>query len=522
VRVHTAVDGVAGFGKPATWNAVLEFDLASNSAWNFQYGFRFCKCDKDLATPQGRVGCDISLDCPMAGEWFDSQTQENRWKQIHLDGALPAKPFQSFFNPVSGSIPPLVGKKLWDIRDDPGLQEPSSPENPASISTHGLLWGHALKPDLAAVLTKQGGDVGSDPTLPRLHADRANVYTDGSVRVSFDKPGFGPGDFPQIELPNVEIFPPPPFCGNCSLGNRRPYLWLDPADPAKVVGILGKKGWSLSSVVSADAAQVLRAASGQLLYTNEPGSILQARNDGGWTMAHLTDDLALDTTLGVGPEGLVVKGRRVSPRAALAPQQPAFVGPPPAVKAGLVAIATKDAVVRVGGLINGSPSQDIWWLDVSTKQWTSTPLQGNVRPGAVLASTYRYSDDSIYVLDEVKKGWLKEARLLRIRRGAIVEQVASWTRLLDSDLTLSTSDLDELVFTFSKGNAHAVLVANVSHAGKLVPRAWTLKPGHVVKPSFLTTQWLTELVKHGQQLEATELERTALWPAIPSSCKEWW
>jgi hypothetical protein len=78
-----------------------------------------------------------------------------------------------------------------------------------------------------------------------------------------------------------------------------------------------------------------------------------------------------------------------------------------------------------------TPRGDVWWQDVQGEAiWHRVPDQGyNVN--RVLATTYSFRDDQLWILDEVKgPGGLKRARLVRLDpRTGEFEQIGQWLRL---------------------------------------------------------------------------------------------
>lgn len=77
------------------------------------------------------------------------------------------------------------------------------------------------------------------------------------------------------------------------------------------------------------------------------------------------------------------------------------------------------------------PRGDIWWQDAENGDgWRQVPEQGYTT-GRVLAATYSFRDDRLWVLDEVGgPGLLKKVRLVRLdTRTGEFEQLGQWPRL---------------------------------------------------------------------------------------------
>lgn len=231
----------------------------------------------------------------------------------------------------------------------------------------------------------------------------------------------------------------------------------------------------------------------------------------------LGEDLSLQTTLFNGPDGLQTPSR-ISARAA----EVAPATPPVVVDFALVGAATQDSIFRIGGQAQGLPVGELWRLDVTEQQWVSTPLLGEDKPGKILAATYRFSDQSIYAIDEHKNGKKQTARLFRIRRSGLVELLESWPRLVGAELTLSTSSLDEMVLSFSKPGAHAILVATVTPEGHFKPRSWTIRPGQLLAAPRLSEGWLTEFIQKGGKRSFEDIQREKFFPAFGPCEAMWW
>ena len=73
--------------------------------------------------------------------------------------------------------------------------------------------------------------------------------------------------------------------------------------------------------------------------------------------------------------------------------------------------------------------RDIWWRDVTGGPWYEVP-DGDYQPEKVLAATRPYRDGKLWILDEVRAGWLRFARLVRLNPGTgEAEVLGKWPRI---------------------------------------------------------------------------------------------
>jgi hypothetical protein len=358
----------------------------------------------------------------------------------------------------------------------------------------------------------QQGDIGPDPDWPIPYLDRSNVFIDGSIRFEADlimKP-------PKSE----DLFRCPwDFCPHCPIGTKNPFLHVgNPGD--KMLAVSKEILFDVTPFISSSAREVLQRKDGFLIPASEPGWLHKRHGVDGWLIVALDADFSLRDVLRSGPQGLQTSGRRTSARS-LAGTSSIF--PASTQGAALVGASSQDAVFRVGGLSQGIPETHLWKLSVFDGTWEAIPLVGEVRPGKVLTATYRFSDQSLYVVDEESAGKNKKnARLLRIRRSGLVERVATWPRLLQADVTLTVSNLDELVFSFSRAGAHAVVVAKVTTSGKFQPTHWTIRPGTLLVAPRLSERWLTEAIQKGSKTSLEDVERSQLLPILGACGGLWW
>ncbi len=311
------------------------------------------------------------------------------------------------------------------------------------------------------------------------------------------------------------------FCPHCPIGTKNPFLYLGNPGDDKMFAVSKEILFDVTPFISASAREVLRKKDGILISASEPVWLRKYQAAEPWLVVALGGDLSLRDVLRSGPQGLQTSGRRVVERAQGPSSSPASSLTQGAV---LVGSSSQDAVFRVGGLTpQGTPENHLWRLSVSEGTWSTLPLVGEVRPGKVLAATYRFSDQALYVVDEETIGKKKtQARLLRIRRSGLVEEVATWPRVLKTDVSLSVSSLDELVFSFSKEGAHAVVITKVTTGGKFQPTHWIIRPGTLLVAPRLSEQWLTEAIRKGATTSLEDVARSKFLPVQGACGAMWW
>jgi hypothetical protein len=532
-------------GCEVSWNSAIDYTLSSGPQLKSgAYGFRFCKCDvPDLKSAFGRKACDQASSCPFAGQYF-SVAGQTGWLSISLPDQNGTLQKGGFFGGQFGSLT-LNGagiqnlSKNWDIRlDKAALEDPTAgPTNPTFYRTRGILWGHA-ESSTAADQKDQQGDIGPDPAYPIPYIDRSNVYSNGSVSLQVTpKVSSPPAPFPPFGHQLI-VGPAWNYCPSCPVGFKIPFLDLQegpgPLD-GRVFAVTGQSRVDITDFVPLSIRQTLGATTGTRVFASEPASVLEHFSTQHWTAVALSDSLSLDQVMENGPGGLQVRSGRAAGGGVVAPTAAGGLGAavatsalatsptatlPPVEGSFLVAMATRNTVARVGGLVDGKPNPQLHWLDVSTGLWSSNDLVGE-HPGRVLAATYRFSDRSLYVVDE-KKGKKHEARLLRIRRNGVVELVASWPRILGAEVTLSVSAADELVFSFSNALGHAILVVEVSASGHLSPQGFMVKTGKLLAAPHLSEGWLTEYVQQGLTRKVRDIPRQEFVTSACSFHLGWW
>jgi hypothetical protein len=102
--------------------------------------------------------------------------------------------------------------------------------------------------------------------------------------------------------------------------------------------------------------------------------------------------------------------------------------------------------------------------------------------------------------------------------------IRQWKRVLASQLTLTTSDRDELLLTLSMPllPVHAVVVLDVLPHGELSVSHWRVGQGRIVGPPHLSDGWLTLPVLRKGKVEIEDVERGKLVPKLEFPGNEWW
>ena len=349
--------------------------------------------------------------------------------------------------------------------DDPYDQRPT-----ARTQQSGRYWLHAntkvgQSTDIGGngVHTKLDGTEGkslanhyerSYPVVVTPHIEKAPLSWGANGRFFPIDPCLGPSCYELNPCVGGDCEGP---CLTCELGK------LSDFDPYEIrvlgaiegdgIGVL-TRGGGIAQVdartLSAGAKALLEAPGNTVLRAVEPN-----RNIG--QGASLAQALVLDAATFRVVERLDVRGPSLYTRSEirgpsteqgrlLAPPIPA---PPPADLAGRTKAVTvySSAIGRafvVGGQsASGQQLHDVWSLslDQGADQWVPLSLSG-VPLGSVLAATYAYADNQIWVLDEIK-GFLglKLARLLRVdaTTGATT-LVGAWLGLdRDGSILLSAS-----------------------------------------------------------------------------------
>ncbi len=119
----------------------------------------------------------------------------------------------------------------------------------------------------------------------------------------------------------------------------------------------------------------------------------------------------------------------------------------------------------------GTLRQDVWFHNLSSGQWLRVPISvDEYAPQRVLAATYAFGDEHLWVLDEVRSGKVWKRRLVRIRpSNGAVHIVGEWTsaRLFDRHWLRVDADGAVLLAASSSKLTKHVLVRLVSEDGQV-------------------------------------------------------
>jgi hypothetical protein len=507
----------------STWNSQVSYDaVVSPNQANYDYGFRFCRCDPslDTSTVEGRKLCRTVGNCSFKiqeNSYFDDTNTQSPWLPITVDNQKGGTFNDVYFTKVSSG----AQQKTWDFRQDlSALVHPPAPGSKTDFSTHGILMSHT-EPHTTqfGTLTSLSNYTGPAIDIPVLFGDRSNKFADGSAKISVH---FGPA--PGLTIPSGADFGPgPPFvyCPACPIFDKTPFLTLGDAVYTGVFAVTGSQQVQINDRFDAAALDLLRSTSGKLLHATEPLGVLR-KFQPEWTTVLMTPDLQVGGLLRGDSAGLhQVRVSPPAPRSAAS----AIAGPSLLPGSALVAMATRGRILLAGGVDEaGLPSDSLWLFDVASGNWHRREILSDVRPGKILASTFRFSDGAVYALEEAPADEPKhtKGRFLRIRTNGTVDILGTWPRLGKASVALSVSEDDDLLVGLSNAGAHAVIVVAIDAHGALDPRAWNIGPGSLVAAPRLTTTWLTTVVKQGQHQHVREVQRRDLFPAWGFLGEGWW
>jgi hypothetical protein len=117
--------------------------------------------------------------------------------------------------------------------------------------------------------------------------------------------------------------------------------------------------------------------------------------------------------------------------------------------------------------------RDIWWRDVTGGAWRRVS-DGDYQPEKVLAATRPYRDGKLWILDEVRLGWLRFGRLVRLDPDTgKAELLGKWPRLGWFDRHWFMLDLEGnvVVVASSRGlKSHALMRIRLDGAKPRVDR----------------------------------------------------
>lgn len=135
----------------------------------------------------------------------------------------------------------------------------------------------------------------------------------------------------------------------------------------------------------------------------------------------------------------------------------------------------------VGGrLTTNALAEDLWQYNPANGLWIRLPVLGP-KPQTVLASTYRPSDRSLFVVDEVKTRFTRAARILQIDLTTHQSRVlGAWPRHAFIDAVFVSVGPDgEIVLAGSSSsmNRYLGIVLRTDLRGLLIPKGGVARGG---------------------------------------------
>jgi hypothetical protein len=131
----------------------------------------------------------------------------------------------------------------------------------------------------------------------------------------------------------------------------------------------------------------------------------------------------------------------------------------------------------------------------------------------------RFPNDAI---DESGPKSDRRGRILRIGRDGVVHVLASFPRARQSAVTLTTTENEEILLTFSEGGSHALFLVKVDDVGDLKPFRWTVLQGTLEASPNITAGYVTEVVLRGDRREILDIPLSEIRSAAPPLAKGWW
>lgn len=259
----------------------------------------------------------------------------------------------------------------------------------------------------------------------------------------------------------------------------------DPEDAQRVIVVHTNQQKQLAVLLHDGSVVPLDSVGASLQASLEQGLVMV---DAVEPMPALGDGASMPAALGLSADGTAVleeltltNRTLLGQRDRLLDEQPAPVAamlsgatshPPPRQDFASVYSRASGRLFVLGGNEPGSsvPRRDVWWQDVRTGRWNEVPL-GEHTLGNVLAAT-RTFDGHLWVLDEIRKGWARFARLARIVPGTgEAEVLGTWPRLRFFDRHWMVLDRDGSVLMVASSTRlrwHTVVRIELADAGPRV------------------------------------------------------
>jgi hypothetical protein len=347
-------------------------------------GLRWCDClNEGSSTISERRTCGIHSGCKIApGDYSDPMF----WKSIAVQanaGWNGSLDLLSEWASLPVAFPAVEQPKLWDFTQLVGHVQNSSDGTRRFVN--GILWGH-----FTFVTPGAAGAGLPDPVDVQ---DRGNYYDDGGGEIAFVQ---HPLPFIMADVYQELL------CRHCPLGITHLFEVTGNPDPYRVLagGMDPQPGASARSrSFFADVA----LGTTKYVPASEP-------------IERLAQVLAAQPTMlrgvSLSPSG-AVQALLVSEGAEQLPEPSSFSAPGGPVLEGNEGLAmsavTQKLFIWGGTNRDGQPNERGYVLNLITGAWTLVSIPESERSGAIITSTYRMEDRSIYFVDQV-------GSTLRLRR----------------------------------------------------------------------------------------------------------
>jgi hypothetical protein len=398
---------------------------------NANVGARWCSCNEDTTTLNGRVACQKKMKtlCSVDGTRYHNDPQ-GKWLTIVTkadsgwDGATGTlKPGKDVGREVPVSIDSGVQlhswRVDWDFLDLPPLIVTTTQ---TGASVQGVLWAQIPSPlasQLAGVL---------DTEIDKYSATygSGNASVEHSCKPIAPQPGF------VLD---------PLFCKECPMGIAEVFNQV--ANPVLFqVTATGLQSRSTIPAATLAVYQDINAQKVRYVRTSEPLSRMATRTVPG--QAYLRGVTVSST----GAVALRMEGTGLDALPAPVPQPAALGGPKLVGGEGFALSAETQKMYIAGGLNAGVPSTSLSIFDLMSSTWSKVALKGKTLPGTVVAMAVRSEDHLIYAID--RSG--SSLRLFTIQpRTGVVTQLAvlpaTWNA--NAAVTLSMGGEGDLLFSGS-------------------------------------------------------------------------
>lgn len=274
-----------------------------------------------------------------------------------------------------------------------------------------------------------------------------------------------------------------------------------------MVAFTSRGALGVSDVVTQEARDVLTSTSGMLVLRSEPDALAKA-SMAGWDAVKLSADLQVQQLVSVSNGQMVAEEPSATHRLAATTQSTASSG------GVAVGIATRNTIAFIGGVAgDGQPSQQLRLLDPETGLWEEVALHGAALPSEILTATYRVADGAIYAVSQERRHGPRIRALWRIGLEGRTEKLRQWPSLgAMGEVTLTTSDAEELLLTLSgpPSHAHLLIVLRVQSDRSLAPVAFRMGAGRLVGTPHLDGVGASVAIVRHNDVEFDHVARTDL------------